>query len=235
MCKKIQYVASHVIWPPVMNLFCLQVKIHHTQTNTKFPTPHHFITNLAYWLNPCHKRNLYLRARLGICADVNIMPASVYKLVFQEPYCKIPAPSKLEIGTYTTNTTKVVGSCMFYLVYPDSKCLLKVIFYVASNNGTVLLLAWLNIYIDWTIFHLCPVWLLAVLTTQRRPSPKLMFIGQRRSLKCLTTKVWFQSSLQVRNKFLSLILMVVMVLDTFPSPPYHIPMDPSVTLKKTPC
>ena len=28
--------------------FCLQVKIQCTQANTKFPTPHHLITNLAY-------------------------------------------------------------------------------------------------------------------------------------------------------------------------------------------
>ena len=37
---------------------CLQVKIQHTQANTIFPTPHHLITNLAYRLEPHHKRNL---------------------------------------------------------------------------------------------------------------------------------------------------------------------------------
>ena len=40
------------------------------------------------------------------------------------------APSKLEIG---------IGSCVFYLVYPDTKHLQEVTFYVASNNGSVLL------------------------------------------------------------------------------------------------
>ena len=66
------------------------------------------------------------------------MPASVYKLVFQDPDCKMLAPSKFEIGTYTTNTVKLVGSCMFYLVHPDTKCLQEVTFYVASNNDSVL-------------------------------------------------------------------------------------------------
>ena len=37
--------------------FCLQVKIHCTQANTKIPIPHHLITNLAYRLKPHHKRN----------------------------------------------------------------------------------------------------------------------------------------------------------------------------------
>ena len=67
------------------------------------------------------------------------MPASVYKLVFQDPFCKNLAPSKLKIGTYTNDTVKLVGSCMFYLVHPDSKHLLKVTFYVDSNNCSVLL------------------------------------------------------------------------------------------------
>ena len=67
------------------------------------------------------------------------MPASVYKLVFWDPDCKKPASSKLEIGTYTTDTVKLVCSCMFYLVHPDSKHLLEATLYVASNNGSVLL------------------------------------------------------------------------------------------------
>ena len=67
------------------------------------------------------------------------MPVSVYKLVVQDPDCKKLAPSKLEIGTYTTDTFKLVRSCVFYLVHPDTKCLQEVTFYVASNNGSVLL------------------------------------------------------------------------------------------------
>ena len=88
--------------------FYLQVKIQSTQTNGKIPTCHHLITNLAYRLKPHHKRKQYLRARLDTFADVNIMPSSVYKLLFQDPVCKKLAPSKLEIGTCTTDTVKLV-------------------------------------------------------------------------------------------------------------------------------
>ena len=119
--------------------FCLQVKIQCTQAESKFPTPYHLITNLAYWLKPHHRRNQNLRAKLYTCADVNIMPASVYKLVFQDPDCKKLAPSKVEIGTYMTDTVKLVGPCVFCLVHLDTKCLQEETFYVASNNGSVLL------------------------------------------------------------------------------------------------
>ena len=48
-------------------------------------------------------------------------------------------PSNLEIGTYTTDTVKIVGCCLFYLVHPGTKMLQEVTFYVAKNNGSVLL------------------------------------------------------------------------------------------------
>ena len=72
-------------------------------------------------------------------ADVNEMPASVYELVFKDPDLKKLPPSTLEIGTYTTDTVKIVGSCVFYLVHLDTKKLHEVIFFVATNDGSVLL------------------------------------------------------------------------------------------------
>ena len=120
--------------------FCLQVKIQCTQADKqKVPRPLHLITNLAYRLKPHHTRNLYLRARLDTCMDVNMMPASMYKLVFKDPNMQKLTPSNLEIGTYTTDTVKIGGSCTFYLVHPDTKKLLEVTFYVATNDGSVLL------------------------------------------------------------------------------------------------
>ena len=94
--------------------FCLQVKIKCTQADSqKIPRPIHLITNLAFRLKPHHTRNLYLRARFDTCADVNLMPASVYKLVFQDPNMKNLAPSSLEIGTFIPMTL----SRLLVLVY----------------------------------------------------------------------------------------------------------------------
>ena len=112
----------------------------HTQVNLKeIPTPTHLITNLAYRLKLSHTRNQYLRARLDTCTNVNIMPTSIYSLVFKDPELKKLAPSNMEIGTYTTDTVKIVGSCKFYLVHPDTKKLQEVTFLIARNDGSVLL------------------------------------------------------------------------------------------------
>ena len=138
LCKKIPYAKSEDMTSSDES-FCLQAKIQCTQASSKIPTTHDLITNLVYKLKPHHKRNKYLRATFDTCANVIIIPAGVYKLVFKDPDCKKLEPSKLEIGTYTTITVKLVGSCVFYLVHPDTKCLQEVTFYVTSNNGSVLL------------------------------------------------------------------------------------------------
>ena len=68
------------------------------------------------------------------------MPANVYRLVFQDPDCTKLAPgSKLEIGTYTTDKIKDVGSCVLYVVHPDTQCLQEVTFQVTSHEGSVVL------------------------------------------------------------------------------------------------
>ena len=105
----------------------------------KMLRPTHLITNLAYRLKPYHIRNLYLRARLDTCADVNLMLARVYQLVFNDAKMQKLAPSKLQVETYTTDRVKIVGSFTFYLVHPDTKKLIEVTSYVAVNDGSMLL------------------------------------------------------------------------------------------------
>ena len=79
------------------------------------------ITNLSYRLKMHENRNLYLCARLDTCADINIMPASVYKLVFRDPNLEKLIPNRLQIGTYTNDTVKIVGICKLYLIDLDTK------------------------------------------------------------------------------------------------------------------
>ena len=139
--------------------FCLQVKLKSTQAEA--PAPQHLITNLAYKLKP-HKKTQYLRARLDTYSDVNIMPVSVYQLIFKDADCMKLAPSsKLEIGTYTADKIKVIGSCTLLVVHPDTQCLKEVTFHVTSHEGSVVLscvttldLCLIQPCSNWTLFHL---------------------------------------------------------------------------------
>ena len=122
------------------NSFCLQVQIKHVQAQNEVDRrPPCLITNLPYRLKMHENRSLYLHARLDTCADINIMPASVYKLVFRDPNLEKLIPNRLQIGTYTNDTVKIMGTCKLYLVHPDTKKLIETIFYVATNDGSMLL------------------------------------------------------------------------------------------------
>ena len=48
-------------------------------------------------------------------------------------------PNKLQVGTYMHDRVKIVGACKLYLVHPDTKKLLGTTFYVATNDGSMLL------------------------------------------------------------------------------------------------
>ena len=120
--------------------FCLQMKIHRTHiSHLEVPKLVYLMANLAYHLQEHHTRNQYLWARLDTCADVNLMPMAVYCLMFKDPQLKKLTPSNMEIETYTTEVMKIIGTCHFYLVHPESKQLSKVMFFVAKENGSVLL------------------------------------------------------------------------------------------------
>ena len=65
--------------------FCLQVKVQRQSKKNQQPFhTTHLITNIAYKLKPHHTRNKYLWARIDTGAEVNLMPVSIYKLIYQD-------------------------------------------------------------------------------------------------------------------------------------------------------
>ena len=67
------------------------------------------------------------------------MPASVYQLVFKDLEMRKIKPCKMQISTYTADTVRIIGTCTFGIVHPDTKKLVPVTFYAANNEGSVLL------------------------------------------------------------------------------------------------
>ena len=116
------------------------MKVQKTQlTNLQLPKSVYLITNLVYHLKIYHRGNQYLCAGLDTCADVNLMPVAVYRLMFKDPNLQKLTPSTLEIETYTNDVVKIIGSCQFNLVHPENKKLIQVIFFMVKENGSILL------------------------------------------------------------------------------------------------
>ena len=64
---------------------------------------------------------------------------AVYCLMFKDPGLRKLTTSNMEIETYTNDVVRIIGMCHFYLVNPENKQSMKVMFFVAKENGSILL------------------------------------------------------------------------------------------------
>ena len=68
------------------------------------------------------KRTKFLRAKIDACSNVNLMPISVYKLIYKDEDCTKLAPSNnVSVKTYITEKIKVFGFCKLCIVHSDKK------------------------------------------------------------------------------------------------------------------
>ena len=119
--------------------FCLQMQAKYTKENTKMNKPQHLVTNIEYKLKPHRRRTKFLRTKIDTCSNVNLIPISVYKLIFKDKGCtKLEPSNKAAVKTYTTEKIKIVGSCKMFAVHPDTKLLHEVTFQVTSHEGSVI-------------------------------------------------------------------------------------------------
>ena len=107
---------------------CLQMKVQTMQANDKYPAPKHLFTNLEFKVKLCKNKTKFMGARIDTCADVNIMPVSIYKYLFKDPDCAKITPSDLQFGTYTNKEVKIIGSCNLYIIHPDTRCIAEIPF-----------------------------------------------------------------------------------------------------------
>ena len=159
--------------------------------------------------------------------------------------CRSLYPAKLGIGLYTTDTVKLVGSCTFYLVHPDTKCLQEVTFYVASNNDSVLLscvtiLALGLIQPHTKLDNLPPR---ASLITRSADNPRKtksqvdVHVSKKDSIVPTVSNRQgiVPKFITSKEQILQAYPDVFDGIGCFPGPPYHIQVDPSVTPKQTSC
>ena len=179
------------------------------------------------------------------------MPASMYQLVFNDAKMQKMAPSKLQVGTYTTDTVKIVGSCTFYLVHPDTKKLIGVTFYVAMNNGSVLLSCKTTLLLGLIqprprLDYLPPRASLIASSADHPRKTKASLHTQKQEATTQTTKQEVAAQTPAAKRQVSkLITNKEMILHEypdvfegifkFPGPDCHTQIDPSIPPKETPC
>ena len=230
--------------------FCLQVKIKRQHDGTqRIPRPTHLITNIAYWLKQHCTRNQFLRARIDTGEEVNLMPVSVYKLIYHDQDLRKLTPCRLKIGTYTTDTVKIIGTSIIYLIHPDSKKLTEMIFYIASNEGSVLLSCntslTLGLIQSRTRLDYLPPRTSLITSNADLPRKTEAQVqiqkqeiitqtsNQHQGTQVTTTTV--PKLVTTQDQIMHEYPNVFEGIGKFPGPPYHIHVDPGWTPKQTPC
>ena len=74
-----------------------------------------------------------------MCADVKLMPESVYKLVFNDRQTAKLAKNDIDLTVNARHSIDLIGKCTFYMLSKATKQPFKVEFYVAKEEGSVLL------------------------------------------------------------------------------------------------
>ena len=101
--------------------------------------------NIPYGLQPCHKHNKYLHLQLETSADVNLMPESVYKLVFNDHQTAKLAKNDIDLTVYTRHPVDLIAKCTFYMLSKGTKRPVKVDFYIAKEEGSFLM-SWETVF-----------------------------------------------------------------------------------------
>ena len=82
-------------------------------------------------------------------------------------------PCKMQISMYTADTVKIIGSCTFGIVHPDTKKLVLVTFYVANNDGSILLSCKTPLAVcliqPWSRLDYLPPWASLIISTMDYP------------------------------------------------------------------
>ena len=91
--------------------------------------------NIPYRVQPYHKHNKYLCVQLDTSADVNLMPESVYKLIFNDPHTSKLARNGIDLTAYTGHSAYLISKCTFYMLSKDTKQPVKVDFYITKDEG----------------------------------------------------------------------------------------------------
>ena len=154
--------------------------------------------------------------------------------MFNDPEVKHLADNDISLGVYTDHQVHILGKCKLYILHPDTKKQHEVIFYIASNEGSVL--------------QSCTT-LLALDLIQTRPQldylpPRAKLITSAVDHPDSTKKTAHQAKATVKQKK-SLPIKVVTKksnikehysdvfegVGSFLGPPYHIQVDPKIPTK----
>ena len=81
------------------------------------------------------------------------MTVNIYTYLFKDPDCANIAPSDLQLETYTNKKVKIIGFCNLYIIHSDTRCIEEIPFFLASNEGSILISCATSLAFSWIKLH----------------------------------------------------------------------------------
>ena len=79
-----------------------------------------------------------ISAWVDTTSDVNLMPASVYQQVYDDPKLELLQPMDIKLSVYNENTIQTFGTCTIPLISPVDRQKYKTTFYITNHDGSAL-------------------------------------------------------------------------------------------------
>ena len=97
------------------------------------------MVTVPYAKTPKEETKDCLRMRVDTCADINIMPLSIYQTIFDDPKKEKLLPTGIQVTTYNDSTLDLIGRCTLYLQHPKNREKVTATFYMTQDEGSILL------------------------------------------------------------------------------------------------
>ena len=178
-----------------------------------------------------------LRMRVDTCADINIMPLSVYQTIFDDVTKQKLLPTGIQVTTYNDSTLDLIGRCTLYLQHPNKSEKVAATFYVTQDEGSVLLSCSTSLKLE------------VIEVPEQRPIPPYMpiYTSSIDKPKFTDQYVVYQNEIieiydkQNPNRVIKskqdikrLYPSVFTGIGKFPGEPYQIQLDPNVPPRQMP-
>ena len=187
--------------------------------------PKRLFANLPLVNQHHHSRRTYLRTRLDLAADVNLMPVSAYVKLTGDKDLKQLGPIRCKMTTYTKDAIKNLGSVCVFVKYPGQPTV-KLDFNVTNQEGSTLIccqdLLSLGLVIPKSGLEDVPADA-TVISSQVDANQKINNVDK-------TTPI-VRCKEDIRKHFSD----CLDGLGKFPGQPYHINVDPNVVPVRVPC
>ena len=159
-------------------------------------------------------------------------------MIFNDSEVKHLADNDISIGVYTDHQVNIFGKCKFFMLNPDTRKLHAVTFYVASNEGIMLLscttLLALNLIKTRPCLDYLP--LRAKLTTSVADHPDIIRKTAHQAKATVKQKEPQPKQMTIVKKKADIKKHYADVFEgigCFPSQPYHIQVNPKVPPRQT--